>query len=546
MTLEMDNTVIDFDNLDLFPINMESVLSDDPEEDFKRFLDEFSGENPTVSVDSSLYENLFTVPSVPPSQETLQQLSPSPPVPSPPSTNITPITNFIRIPSFTPQLANGMRIIQCEPKNPNRTITIIKTSKPITLSTPSTSALPITTNDSVLKPINSITPPPPPPTKRRRSDSSSEQQQQQLWEVPSATIEQLKLQYGNLSDEALKKHIRMIKNRESASLSRKRRKELMENLDVTNKQLKDENEQLKQENSKLLIRIHTLEMENKLLKQYSIGNPPARKPLILMGIVLLVIFAPFALKSRAPISNDLSNSIELYNNEAAVIPSRTILSNSRSMSQNSYSTNSDYDYGPNGNTNMPAYPYIQCVAYINKTHSQRINQDLRSWVQDHSEKQQNTQPVIIPDPKSLTIKSNSVVEPLHHTTRKVARQTKIQTDNKGQLQPYKTYEANYDDFIHSLDRKNDTLYFVSFKRDHLILPANIQNQTQRPKMSLILPASMANLNKSIHVPTNHVPMIKIDCEVEDTKLVFVKRTHIPSSYRNDLFEYYSSVSQTTI
>jgi len=97
-----------------------------------------------------------------------------------------------------------------------------------------------------------------------------------------------------------------------------------------------------------------------------------------------------------------------------------------------------------------------------------------------------------------------------------------------------------------LIEKNDTLYFVSFKRDHLILPATVQNQTQRPKMSLILPASMANLNKSIHVPTNHVPMIKIDCEVEDTKLVFVKRSHVPLSHQNELFEYYSSFPQASI
>ncbi len=52
--------------------------------------------------------------------------------------------------------------------------------------------------------------------------------------------------------------------------------------------------------------------------------------------------------------------------------------------------------------------------------------------------------------------------------------------------------------------------------------------------------------ESIHVPTNHVPMIKIDCEVEDTKLVFVKRSHVPLSYQNELFEYYSSFPQATI
>jgi cyclic AMP-dependent transcription factor ATF-6 alpha len=126
------------------------------------------------------------------------------------------------------------------------------------------------------------------------------------------------------------------------------------------------------------------------------------------------------------------------------------------------------------------------------------------------------------------------------------RTSKTHATNKGQLQPYKGYEPNYEDFIHAIDRKNDTLYFVSFKRDHLILPATVTNQTQRPKMSLILPASITHLNKSIHVPPNHVPMIQIDCEVEDTKLVFVKQGHIPSYYRRELFRYYSSVPQTTV
>ena len=41
-------------------------------------------------------------------------------------------------------------------------------------------------------------------------------------------------------------------------------------------------------------------------------------------------------------------------------------------------------------------------------------------------------------------------------------------------------------------------------------------------------------------------MIKIDCEVEDTKLVFVKQSHVPLSYRNELFQYYSSIPQASI
>lgn len=62
----------------------------------------------------------------------------------------------------------------------------------------------------------------------------------------------------------------------------------------------------------------------------------------------------------------------MYNGEGAMVPSRTILSNN----ENSYLTNIENDYGSekinNNNPSLiPSYPYIQCVAYINKTHSQR-------------------------------------------------------------------------------------------------------------------------------------------------------------------------------
>lgn len=81
-----------------------------------------------------------------------------------------------------------------------------------------------------------------------------------------------------------------------------------------------------------------------------------------MGVVLLVVFNVFTLRSLTPVSSDPSNSLALYNNEAAVVvPGRTILG--KNSNDNSY----ENDYGPD----IPNYPFIQCVAYINKTHSQR-------------------------------------------------------------------------------------------------------------------------------------------------------------------------------
>ncbi|CAM4961727.1 unnamed protein product [Rotaria socialis] len=539
MSMGLDSTVIDLDNI--FPLNMESPLSNDPNDEFNHFSDLFNGKNPFIPGDNSTFENLFSDIdfSVQPDQEALQQIS------SPPS-EIPSITNCIKVQTYTNTQYNEVQSIKLEPINVNSNIRIIKTSKPITLTNVPVIKMPLVTEQP-----NSIT---IVPSKRRRSDSPTHYQQ--TTGKSTLTLDQLKLQYKNMSEESLKKHLRMIKNRESASLSRQRRKELMESLDVKVNRLTDENEHLKRENSKLLTRIQTLEMENKLLRKYKPGNNPTmqpQKPLIVMGIFLLVAFNIFTLKSLAPNVNNPSGSMALYNNEGAIIPGRTILSDRRTNNENSYLTNSEDDYRSDKNYNnnpssIPSYPYIQCVAYINKTHSQRINRDLHSLVQDHNEKES----VILPDSKSLSLSSNSIVPTkpdssigsLQHVSRKVARQTK--SEIKGQIQPYETHEADLNDFIHTIDRKNDTLYFVSFKRDHLILPSTVQNQTQRPKMSLIIPASITNLNKTIRIPANHFPMIKIDCEVEDTKLVFIKRNHIPQSFQNHLFQYYSSASQTSM
>ncbi len=126
----------------------------------------------------------------------------------------------------------------------------------------------------------------------------------------------------------------------------------------------------------------------------------------------------------------------------------------------------------------------------------RINRELHSWVQDHYRKQENTdnkKPITIFDSNSITIPNNPDIESVpdsnepQHVPRKLAvlnRRTSKYVFNffffensinrneyfrthstiKGQLQPYKGYEPNYEDFIHAIDRKNDTLYFVSFKR----------------------------------------------------------------------------------
>lgn len=76
----------------------------------------------------------------------------------------------------------------------------------------------------------------------------------------------------------------------------------------------------------------------------------------------------------------LYNNHAGYNSESSVVRGRTILSAQRSSKNDPYVTSSEHHDGsggsgnnnPNNNSSLiPTYPYLQCVAYINKTHSQR-------------------------------------------------------------------------------------------------------------------------------------------------------------------------------
>lgn len=214
--------------LDLFSLNMGGLPSDDPNNDFNRFFDEFkeqvavvrvvrirftssaSIQNPSMLLDNSTFESLFSddspqsIQEIPhhtvrsPRLSLCLQIPPlsfqsSPTVPTLSSTPavVPPITDCIKIQCFTPTIAGATKIVKCEPSNVNRSIRIITTSaNPITVASLPAIAIPVVSS----KPVN---PTSPPIAKRRRSDSPSEHQQ--VTEVPTVTVEQLKAQYGHMS-----------------------------------------------------------------------------------------------------------------------------------------------------------------------------------------------------------------------------------------------------------------------------------------------------------------------------------------------------------
>ncbi|XP_023368704.1 cyclic AMP-dependent transcription factor ATF-6 beta isoform X4 [Otolemur garnettii] len=282
----------------------------------------------------------------------------------------------------------------------------------------------------------------------------------------------------------LKRQQRMIKNRESACQSRKKKKEYLQGLEARLQAVLADNQQLRRENAALRRRLEALLAENSKLKLES-GN---RKVVCIMVFLLFITF------NFGPVRN------------LTAFPGGAKELLLRDLDQLFLSSD---------------------CRHFNRTESLRLADELSGWVQRHQRGRRKIPQRTQDRQKSQLWKKSPPVKAI--STQPPGPPER---DSVGQLQLYRHPERSQPEFLDAIDRREDTFYVVSFRRDHLLLPAISHNKTSRPKMSLVMPAMAPNETLSGRgAPGDYEEMMQIECEVMDTRVIHIKTSTVPPSLR---------------
>ncbi|XP_071802773.1 cyclic AMP-dependent transcription factor ATF-6 beta-like [Asterias amurensis] len=396
----------------------------------------------------------------------------------------------------------------------------------------------------------------PPPTKQAKMSPS-----QSVASVPIATKTTIAVtpdephQQGMPSDvdmRAWKRQQRMIKNRESACLSRKKKKEYLQGLEGKMDDIDSENTRLREENCLLRKRVEELQKENNRLRKLQSMLPSAKKTTTcLFALVLLLGFnlAPFSIFSSQKDDYSATHHGRALLGYSEPSTSHDDQSPDGLLRQQAEKIAIDRGiFNTTNNEGVPESPMTRkelmvirdmaeymlskggpSCPKLNMTESHRLADVLMGWAQNHQDEQKKYN-------KEQQIKKQKMKAPRKKPTKrnpfKRAPPTLQVDPNERSLQVYDSlFQRTYDSLLDALNRRDDTFYVVSFRRDHMLLPATAHNNTQRPRMSLVMPSVGVN-ESSLNTPKDHISMMQIDCEVMNTKMVYIKEGHIPGAKNN--------------
>ncbi|XP_044837863.1 cyclic AMP-dependent transcription factor ATF-6 beta isoform X1 [Mauremys mutica] len=341
--------------------------------------------------------------------------------------------------------------------------------------------------------------------------------------------------------KVLKRQQRMIKNRESACQSRRKKKEYLQGLECRLREALADNERLRRENALLRRRLDCVLGESRELK-FSPGN---RKVVCVMVVLLFIAFnfGPVSISEQKAVETvppsqgagagqsrrHLLGVVEQLPKEAPgelreeLAPASVGKTRFRNLTA-ALSGMKDLML-----RDLDKLFLASDCRHFNRTESLRLADELSGWVRRHQINRRK--PLQARKPRA-----NQSQESLQREAPSPSRYVpasppeRPERDSLSELQVYQRPDRTEHHFMDAIDRREDTFYVVSFRRDHLLLPAISHNKTTRPKMSLVMPA-MA-LNESLYNASRGFEvMMQIDCEVMDTRVIHIKSSTVPPSLR---------------
>ncbi|XP_077012815.1 cyclic AMP-dependent transcription factor ATF-6 alpha isoform X2 [Tamandua tetradactyla] len=343
----------------------------------------------------------------------------------------------------------------------------------------------------------------------------------------------------------LRRQQRMIKNRESACQSRKKKKEYMLGLEARLKAALSENEKLKKENGSLKRQLDEVVSENQRLK---VPSPKRRAVCVMIVLAFIILnYGPMSILEEDSRTLNPGMNSAYQRRHLLEFSAKEVQDTSDGIIQkNSYR----YDHSISNDkalmvlTEEPLLyiPPPPCQPLINTTESLRLNHELRGWVHRHEVERTKSRRMTNNQQKTRILQgaleqgSNSQLMAVQYTETTSIR------NSGNELQVYYASPRSYQDFFEAIRRRGDTFYVVSFRRDHLLLPATTHNKTTRPKMSIVLPA--ININENVINGQDYEVMMQIDCQVMDTRILHIKSSSVPpylrDQQRNQTNTFFSS------
>ncbi|XP_064520484.1 cyclic AMP-dependent transcription factor ATF-6 alpha isoform X2 [Pseudopipra pipra] len=354
-----------------------------------------------------------------------------------------------------------------------------------------------------------------------------------------------------LDVNVLRRQQRMIKNRESAFQSRKKKKEYMLGLEARLEAALLENEKLKKENSTLKRQLDEVVLENQKLKVSS----PKRRTLCVMVILAFIMlnYGPLSIFEKDPSGVDSTASSNHRTRNLLEFSAGQESSAAHKIPEGIIPERSNrYDRSVSDNKALMIVseepllyispPPPPCRPLINRTESLRLNHELRGWVHRHEVERTRSRRLSNNQQQKARVMQSSLSEKADSQLMAMPYTDTSLRNSGNELQVYYASPRSYQDFFEAIRRREDTFYVVSFRRDHLLLPATTHNKTRMPKMSIVLPA--VNINENVINGQDYEVMMQIDCEVMDTRILHIKSSSVPpylrEQRRNHTDTFYSS------